>query len=128
MDIFKNINKYKSKTDKLINDYNENYYNDVLVFLNKSFCCNADAILRIKPKKIKLNLETMMTYNEIIKKYKLKEKFFDIDSFDFDDEHDITEINSIISLLCNNLLRKLGYIMNIYKTTQKTVITFKKID
>ena len=104
---------------------NINYYNDVLRLMNLIFNDDSKSILKIKLKKITVSEDIFELYNNIIKKYKLEKNLFDTKNFDLEDFHDFMDIVEIIRIICNNLLVKLNYNLDIYtwNNTKKLKIT-----
>ncbi len=67
------INQTKKLLDETLEKYydsNKIYYKEILDFLNKLFNENSESILKIKFKKITLNDDILIEYNNIIQKYK----------------------------------------------------------
>jgi hypothetical protein len=140
-DIIKNkkpkyINKSKiiNKTNKILESSYENYqqslktyYDDVLTWINELYGDHSSSVMKLKPKKITLNEDTFNTYNLIINKYKLNQDLFNVDKFQIDDYHDRTEIFKIANILADNLLKKIGYKLFIYKQNEKIKIIVKNI-
>ena len=99
---------------------NSKYYDEVLKFHNILFEQNASSILKIKIKKITINEELLNLYNDIVKKYKLKKDYINVEIFDFDDIKDIDFITKFTRLISNNLLEKLNYkLVEINKNNKK---------
>ena len=112
------INETKMLIENSLEKYNEKnkkYYNDVLDFLNLLFDEKNNQILKLKFKKITLNDDIFLFYNEIINKYKLNKNLFDIANFNLDELHESTDIINLTLIITNNLLEKLNYEM--YKYT-----------
>jgi virulence-associated protein VapD len=110
-------NETKEILEKSYEEYqkkNINYYNDVLKLMNMIFNDNSKSILKIKLKKITISEDIFELYNNIIKKYKLNKPLFDTENFDLDDSYDFTDIIEIIKIMCNNILIKLNYNLDIY--------------
>jgi len=101
------------ESNKLIQEKNKKYYNDVLDFLNLLFEDNAKIISKIKFTKITLNDKVFTLYNEIIKTYKLDKPQFDIENFNLEEIEDLEEIKKIFCdiayIISNNLLKKINY-------------------
>jgi len=101
------------ESNKLIQEKNKKYYNDVLDFLNLLFEDNAKIISKIKFTKITLNDKVFTLYNEIIKTYKLDKPQFDIENFNLEEIEDLEEIKKIFCdiayRISNNLLEKINY-------------------
>ena len=111
------INETKQILEKSYEEYqqkNIDYYNDVLKLMNLIFNDNSKSILKIKLKKITLSGDIFELYNSIIRKYKLDKPFFDTENFDLEDFHDFTDIIEIIKIICNNILIKINYNLDIY--------------
>jgi hypothetical protein len=102
-----------AETNKLIEEKNNKYYNDVLDFMNLLFEDSSKIISKLKFKKITLNDNIFKLYNEIIKTYKLNKPEFDIDHFNLSEIEDSEEIKKIFCeiafKLSNNLLEKINY-------------------
>jgi hypothetical protein len=118
-------NKTKEIMEKSYQEYCnslENYYKDVLEWLNMILSDNNKSILKLKFKKITLNEDIFNLYNQIIKKYKIEKDLFNVESFDITEEHDRNTIFCIAKILINNLLHKLNY-----KLTEIKIGNTKKI-
>jgi hypothetical protein len=107
-------NKIIINSEKIIKQDND-YYNDVLTFLNLIFTTNSDSILKLKISKIALNPSILSYYNDLNELYNLKKNSFDIEKYDFNLNHEFDEILQIILILVNNVLEKLNY--KLIKTT-----------
>jgi hypothetical protein len=110
-------NETKEILEKSYEEYqqkNINYYNDVLKLMNMIFNDNSKSILKIKLKKITISEDIFELYNNIIKKYKLNKPLFDTENFDLEDFYDFTDIIEIIKIMCNNILIKINYNLDIY--------------
>lgn len=101
------------ESNKLIQEKNKKYYNDVLDFMNLLFEDNAKIISKIKFKKITLNDKVFALYNEIIKTYKLNKPLFDVENFNLEEIEDLEEIKKIFCDIAfkfsNILLEKINY-------------------
>jgi hypothetical protein len=106
---------------------NEKYYNDVLEWLNMTFNDNATSILKVQLKKITLNEDIFNKYNNIIKNYKLKKKLFDIDNFDFNGDYNYDAIAEIAKIMTKNIIEKLNYKLDMYKTGDTKKMRIKNI-
>jgi hypothetical protein len=132
---YKNINcKIKNETKNILEksfiDFQkskEEYYNDVLEFLNLIFCNNSISILNIKTLKISLNEDVFLKYNDIVKKYKLKKDLFDLENFNINDNYDYESIAEIAKILVKNLLEKLNYKLEIINYDNKKKFKIKNI-
>lgn len=116
------------KIQNEINESNKKYYKDVLDFLNMLFETEEKSILKIKVKKISLNENIIETYNYIIKKHKVKKASIDVNAFDFSIDYDKEDVLKICTLMCNNLLEKLKFKMNIGIYNNKKYINIKPIN
>jgi hypothetical protein len=106
------VNKTKEILEKSYVDYQnslQEYYQDVLKWMNLLYNDQSKSIAKIKFIKMTLNEEIFNLYNEIVKKYKLNKDLFDTSKFYMNDDHERTEIFLISKILTNNLLAKLGY-------------------
>jgi hypothetical protein len=123
------INQTKKLLEETLEKYydlNDEYYKEILNFLNKLFNENSESILKIKFKKLTLNDEILLEYNNIIIKYKLNKDLFDIENFNITDITDFSDIINIIMIICNNLLDKLNYkIYQIYTNSCKKKLKIK---
>lgn len=132
---YKNIDcKIKNETKKILENSfidfqksKEEYYNDVLEFLNFIFCNNSKSILNIKTLKISLNEDVFLKYNNIVKKYKLKKDLFDLENFNINDNYDYGSIAEIAKILVKNLLEKLNYKLEIINYDNKKKFKIKNI-
>lgn len=101
------------ESNKLLQDKNKEYYNDVLDFMNLLFSDDAKILTRLKFNKITLNDNVFKLYNQIIKKYKLLKPVFDMDKFNFEEIENLDEIKKIFCDIAfkfsNNLLERLNY-------------------
>lgn len=101
------------ETNKLIQNKNKKYYNDVLDLMNLLFEDNAKNLSKIKFKKITLGETVFRLYNEIIKTYKLDKPLFDIENFNLDEIKDPEELKKIFCEIAfkisNNLLERINY-------------------
>lgn len=116
------------KIQDKINESNKKYYKDVLDFLNMLFETDEKSILKIKVKKISLNENIIETYNYILKKHKVKKASIDVNAFDFTIDYDKEDIFKICTIMCNNLLEKLKYKINVGTYNNKKYITIKSIN
>lgn len=123
-----------SETKKIIEEFqnefnkiNNNYYLEVLDFLNLLFSQSEkkDQILKIKISKISLSDEIFEFYNLLIDKYKLKISKFNNKNFNFDEIYSFQEILEISLIMSNNLLEKLNY--KIIKLNYNDKTTYKII-
>jgi hypothetical protein len=132
---YKNIDcKIKNETKNILEksfiDFQkskEQYYNDVLEFLNLIFCNNSNSILNIKTLKISLNEDVFLKYNNIVKKYKLKKDLFNLENFNINDNYDYESIAEIAKILVKNLLEKLNYKLEIINYDNKKKFKIKNI-
>lgn len=127
---FNFINHSKISLENNFNNFiqfNNDYYNHVLFFLNLLFDNNATSILKIKSTKIILTKTILIKYNEIVKQFNLNEKLFNIDDFDFSIIYNKTDIITLIKKLTQNLLNKLNYKILISNSNNKYNIKFKLI-
>lgn len=132
---FKNIDcKIKNETKNILEksfiDFQkskEQYYNDVLEFLNLIFCNNSKSILNIKTLKISLNEDVFLKYNDIVKKYKLKKDLFNLENFNINDNYDYESIAEIAKILVKNLLEKLNYKLEIINYDNKKKFKIKNM-
>ncbi len=132
---YKNIDcKIKNETKNILEksfiDFQkskEEYYNDVLEFLNLIFCNNSKSILNIKTLKISLNEDVFLKYNDIVKKYKLKKDLFDLENFNINDNYDYESIAEIAKILVKNLLEKLNYKLEIINYDNKKKFKIKNM-
>lgn len=113
-------NQIKNETKKILetsyDDFYktiEEYYDDVLKWVNLVFTDNANSILKVKINKITLNEDIFNKYNEIITKHNLKKNKFDINNFNFDSNIDYNLILGIAKTMTKNLLDKLNYKLDI---------------
>lgn len=116
------INETKRILEKSFNDYydkNASYYNDVLIFMNTLYEDKATSILKIKFKKITLNNNVFTLYNAIIKKYNINKDLIDGSKFDYTEVHDFMDIIEIATIMCNNLLEKLNYNIDVINYNNK---------
>ena len=101
------------ETNKLIQNKNKKYYNDVLDLMNLLFEDNAKNLSKIKFKKITLGETVFRLYNEIIKTYKLDKPLFGIENFNLDEIKDPEELKKIFCEIAfkisNNLLERINY-------------------
>ena len=104
---------YCLKTSELLDDtntllfqINNDYYNDVIYFLNMIFDTNESSLNRIKGTKIILNNSVMEHYNDMINEYKINKPLFDIEKFDYDTDN---ECVMVALSMANNLLYSLDY-------------------
>lgn len=123
------INQTKKLLEETLEKYydiNDAYYKEILKFLNKLFDEQSESILKIKFKKLTLNDEILLEYNNIITKYKLNKDLFDIENFNITDITDFSDIINIVLIICNNLLDKLNYkIYQIYTNSSKKKLVIK---
>ncbi len=116
------------KIQDKINESNKKYYKDILDFLNMLFETEEKSILKIKVKKISLNENIIETYNYLIKKHKVKKASIDEKAFDFSIDYDKEDVFKVCTLMCNNLLEKLNYKINVGTYNKKKYITIKPIN
>ena len=111
--IVDSIQKILLESNDILLKKNKKYYTDVIDFLNLLFEDNSENINNIKFKKITLNDNIFIMYNEIIKVYKLNKPIFDSDNFDLSEIDDPNQIKivfiNIAYTFSNNLLEKLNY-------------------
>ncbi len=119
--------KLMSELQNKINESNKKYYKDVLDFLNMLFDLEETSILKIKPKKIQFNENIIKTYNYIIKKHDLKKEMLDINAFDFNIEYEQEDVLKICLIICNNLLDKLKYKIEVGTWNNKKYLKIKSI-
>lgn len=101
------------ETNKLTQEKNKKYYEDVLDFMNLLFEDNATNLSKIKFKKITLNERVFELYNQIIKTYELNKPYFDTNNFNLEDIQDSERLKEIFCdiafKISNNLLDKINY-------------------
>ena len=118
-------------SNKLFYEKNKKYYEDVLDFLNLLFEDNSKIITKINFKKITLNENIFLLYNEIIKIYKLDKPTFNLDKFDLSIIDGLDNINQIfydIALkLSNNILNNINYKLKTKKIENKIKFTIVNI-
>ena len=111
--IVNSIQQKLEESNKLLQNKYENYYIDVIDFLNLLFEESVTELTKIKFKKITINENIFMLYNEIIKKYKLSKPEFISENFDISEIDDPEDIKIIITNIAhkmsNNLIERLGY-------------------
>ena len=110
------INSIRNKLEESNNLYqekNKKYYRDVLDFMNLLFEDNSSELTKIKFKKITINENIFILYNEIIKIYKLNKPLFIIENFNIEEIDDLINIKELFFNLAykfsNNLLEKINY-------------------
>lgn len=124
--IVTSIQQKLEESNKLLQDKNKNYYIDVLDFLNLMFQENNTELTKLQFKKITINENVFLLYNEIIKKYKLSKPEFLSENFDISEINEPEDIRNIIIdiayKMSNNLLERLNYRLKkkIYKSLNKT--------
>lgn len=101
-------NKILEYTNEIIKT-DEDYYNDVLKFLNLIFSTNGNSIMKLKINKIAIDTTVFNYYNDLIELYNLKKRKFDIEKYDFDEAHEMDENLQLVKILVNNVLEKLNY-------------------
>jgi hypothetical protein len=115
----------------ILQEKNNNYYLDVLDFLNLLFEQKSKNIIGIRIKKITLNSSVFELYNKINEVYKLGKPIFDIDGFDNLEIEDPNEIkNALYEIACklsNYLLEKLNYRLKITHTNNKARFIIESI-
>ena len=109
------LEKQKRVDTNAIDKYNEEYYNDVLLFLNSLFEGRSKSILSLRIKKLIFTKENVAMYNGIIKKHKLECPLFELKNFDFNNNTNINFTVKIIKIIVNNLLKPLDYVLNVTK-------------
>ena len=118
-----NMKNERELVKETLNTYytnNSKYYEEVLKFHNLLFEQDASSILKIKIKKIIIDEDLLNLYNKIVKNYKLKKDYINVEIFDFDDIKDIDFITKFTRLISNNLLEKLNYrLVEINKNNKK---------
>lgn len=118
-----NVINERELVNETLNTYytnNSKYYEDVLKFHNILFEQTASSILKIRIKKIIINEDLLNLYNNIVKKYRLKKDYINVEIFDFDEIKDIDFITKFTRLISNNLLEKLNYkLVEINKNNKK---------
>ncbi len=119
--------KLMSELQNKINESNKKYYKDVLDFLNMLFDLEETSILKIKPKKIQFNENIIKTYNYIIKKHDLKKEMLEINAFDFNIEYEQEDVLKICLIICNNLLDKLKYKIEVGTWNNKKYLKIKSV-
>ena len=127
---YKIKNETKNILEKSFIDFQkskEEYYNDVLEFLNLIFCNNSKSILNIKTLKISLNEDIFLKYNDIVKKYNLKKDLFNLENFNINDNYDYESIAEIAKILVKNLLEKLNYKLEIINYDNKKKFKIKNM-
>ena len=101
------------ETNKLTQEKNKKYYEDVLDFMNLLFEENATNLSKIKFKKMTLNERVFELYNQVIKTYELNKPYFDTNNFNLDDIQDSERLKEIFCdiafKISNNLLDKINY-------------------
>lgn len=111
--IAESTHKILEESNNILAKKNKKYYRDVLDFLNLLFEDNAKNINKIKFKKITMNNNIFIMYNEINKIYKLNKPEFDSDSFNLSEIDNPNEIKNIFIDIAytfsNNLLEKINY-------------------
>ncbi len=119
--------KLMSELQNKINESNKKYYKDVLDFLNMLFDLEETSILKIKPKKIQFNENIIKTYNYIIKKHDIKKEMLDTNAFDFNIEYEQEDVLKICLIICNNLLDRLKYKIEVGTWNNKKYLKIKSI-
>lgn len=104
------------ESNRLLQDKNKKYYNDVLDFINLLFNDEAKILAKVKFTKITLNETIFELYNQIIKTYKLSKPEFDIENFNLEEIEEIEDLDKRKKIFCdiafkisNNLLEKINY-------------------
>lgn len=104
------------ESNRLLQDKNKKYYNDVLDFINLLFNDEAKILAKVKFTKITLNETIFELYNQIIKTYKLSKPEFDIENFNLEEIEEIEDLDERKKIFCdiafkisNNLLEKINY-------------------
>jgi len=119
--------------NKVLYDHNKKYYRDVLDFLNLLFSTNSKSVLSIYVNKIAISKDILEIYNAIVEKHRLDVELFDIDLFFKEDpilNSDVYSRNDILSIcqnLCNNLLQRINYKMEILYFNSKSTLKIKEI-
>ena len=132
--IAESTKKILQESNDILMEKNKKYYRDVLDFLNLLFEDNAKNINKIKFKKITLNNNIFIMYNEINKQYKLNKPEFNSADFDLSEIDNTDEIKNIFLDIAytfsNNLLEKINYqlIKKINKEDNKTKFLLKYIN
>ncbi len=109
-----------------INKINDAYYKEIHIYINKLYNCNSKSLLKLKTTSICLTTETLINYNDIIKKYNLKKNLFDVDKFDVNEIYDFNCIIDIAVVITNNLLDKINYKMIKSNRNNKVKLFIKK--
>ena len=124
------INKTKNILEKSYVNYQkslEEYYKDVLDWMNMIYSDDSKSILKVQIKRITLNEDIFLKYNEIITKYKLKKDIFNIENFDIEDNYDFDSVVEIAKIMTKNLLEKLNYKLDIYNNGKSKKIRIKNM-
>jgi hypothetical protein len=115
MDFVKETKNIIDNANEFLNKHNKKYYSDVLEFLNLLFSSDSKSILTINISKIAISRDIFESYNNIIQKYELNSRLFDIDLFFEEDPisnpdlYTRSDIMNICRQLSNNLLSRLNY-------------------
>lgn len=105
----------------------ENYYQDVLNWMNLLFSDDAKSILKIKIVRIVVNEDIFLIYNDIINKYKLNKNTFCMDNFNIEHDNNRDVIIEIIKTMTKNLLEKLNYKLEIKNYNNKKKLIIKNL-
>lgn len=118
-----NISHVVEQTKIELNLIDNEYYEDVLHFLNGLFGTYYKAISKIYIKQILFEAKNVILYNQIITKYNMTHlPEFEITKYDFDStDQDVGEILKIVKILTNNLLADLNFEFTITKHKGKCV-------
>lgn len=123
-DIIENANK-------ILQQHNNEYYREILNFLNILFSSEAKSITSIYFNKIAISADIFDMYNKLIDKYSLDAKHFNIELFFQNDPITNSKLyskNDIISIcqnISNNLLKRINYKADIIYIEGKPIIKFK---
>lgn len=124
------VNETKNILEKSYDSFqksNEQYYNDVLEWMNMLYNDVSKSILRVQIKKITLNEDIFNKYNEIIKIYKLKKNLFNTELFDFNDNYDYDSIVEIAKIMTTNLIEKLNYKFDVINNGKSKKLKIKNL-
>lgn len=104
------IETQKIISESLFNYYDNNneYYTEILLLMNIIFKSKSKQILKIEMDDVYFDDDILLKYNNIIIKYKLHQKLFNIDLVDVDTLQYHEQVDILICLV-NNLLEKLNY-------------------